>query len=257
MAVPYDHVGVIGALPEEVERLHEHLDGETIEERAGRRYHHGRLGSQRITLVQSRIGKVAAAVTATTLIREHGVDAIIFTGVAGALDDALSVGDVVVADQLVQHDLQGPPEMFARGEVPLLGVVEIGTDPALAAGAVSAARDFLDSGFRELVAAARTSFDLAVEQPRVHVGEVATGDEFVHGSLKDVVRARAPRALCVDMEGAAVAQVCLEHGGTPLCVIRAISDLAGATASVDFPRFLQALAQHYSYEILRRLFAAP
>ncbi len=257
MAAAYDHIGVIGALPEEVERLHEHLDGETVEERAGRRYHHGRLGPQRVTLVQSRIGKVAAAVTATTLIREHAVDAIVFTGVAGALDDAVSVGDVVVADELVQHDLQGPPEMFARGEVPLLGVVEIATDPTLAAAAAAAARDFLATGFGELADAAAAEFDLAVEQPRVHVGQVATGDEFVHGNLKDIVRARTPRALCVDMEGAAVAQVCLEHGALPLCVIRAISDLAGTTASVDFPRFLQAFAQHYSYEILRRMFAAP
>ena len=257
MAAAYDHIGVIGALPEEVERLHEHLDGETVEERAGRRYHHGRLGPQRVTLVQSRIGKVAAAVTATTLIREHAVDAIVFTGVAGALDDAVSVGDVVVADELVQHDLQGPPEMFARGEVPLLGVVEIATDPTLAAAAAAAARDFFATGFGELAEAAAAELDLAIGQPRVHVGQVATGDEFVHGALKDVVRARTPRALCVDMEGAAVAQVCLEHGALPLCVIRAISDLAGTTASVDFPRFLQAFAQHYSYEILRRMFAAP
>ncbi len=257
MAAAYDHIGVIGALPEEVERLHEHLDGETVEERAGRRYHHGRLGSQRVTLVQSRIGKVAAAVTATTLIREHEVDAIVFTGVAGALDDTVSVGDVVVADELVQHDLQGPPEMFARGEVPLLGVVEIATDPTLTAAAAAAAHDFVATGFGDLADAAVADHGFAIEQPRVHVGQVATGDEFVHGALKDVVRARTPRALCVDMEGAAVAQVCLEHGALPLCVIRAISDLAGTTASVDFPRFLQAFAQHYSYEILRRLFAAP
>jgi adenosylhomocysteine nucleosidase len=89
----------------------------------------------------------------------------------------------------------------------------------------------------------------------VHTGQVATGDEFIEGELKAVVRTRAPSAVCVDMEGAAVAQVCHELGGVPLCVVRAISDLAGGTASIDFPKFLDQLASHYSYEILRRMLA--
>jgi adenosylhomocysteine nucleosidase len=256
MVDSYRHIGVIGALPEEVERLHDHLIGETVGEHVGRRFHTGMLGAQRVTVVQSRIGKVAAAVTATTLIRDIGVDALIFTGVAGALADDLAVGDVVVADELVQHDLQGPPQLFARGEVPLLGVVEMPTDPVLSAAAIDAARDFLAAGLGDLVTDAQRSH-LGIGMPTAHVGLVATGDEFIHGALKDLVRSRTPRAVCVDMEGAAVAQVCLEHGGVPLCVIRAISDLATGTASVDFPRFLEALAQHYSYEILRRMFAPP
>jgi adenosylhomocysteine nucleosidase len=84
---------------------------------------------------------------------------------------------------------------------------------------------------------------------------VATGDEFIEGELKSIVVARTPSAVCVDMEGAAVAQVCHELGGVPLCVVRAISDLASGTASIDFPKFLDQLASHYSYEILRRMFA--
>ncbi len=128
MALGYRHVGVIGAMAEEVERLHHHLDAETVTEYAGRRYRHGTLAGQRVTVVQSRIGKVAAALTAASLIRDHDVDAIVFTGIAGALHDDLAIGDVVVATDLVQHDLAGPPEMFARGEIPLLGVVELATD---------------------------------------------------------------------------------------------------------------------------------
>ena len=90
--------------------------------------------------MQSRIGKVAAAVTASTLIRDFAVDAIIFTGVAGALSDDLRVGDVVVASELIQHDLQGPPELFARGEIPLLRVIELPTDATLTVAAELAAR---------------------------------------------------------------------------------------------------------------------
>lgn len=253
MTGAHSHIGVIGALPEEVDRLHELLADETITERVGRRFHQGRLGDQRVTLVQSRIGKVAAAITATTLIRDFDVDAIVFTGIAGALADDLRIGDVVVATDLIQHDLQGPPEMFARGEIPLSGVVEIRTDDALTALATAAAHSFADD-IDAIVDSDRRA-ELGVDRPRVHVGQIATGDEFIEGDLKAVVRTRTPDALCVDMEAAAVAQVCLEHGDVPLCVIRSISDLASGTASIDFPVFLEALAQHYSAGILMKMFA--
>ena len=254
MAIGHRHVGVIGAMAEEVERLHQHLDAETLTEDAGRVYRHGVLASQRVTVVQSRIGKVAAALTAASLIRDHQVDAIVFTGIAGALHDDLGIGDVVVASELVQHDLAGPPEMFARGEIPFLGVVELDTDPTLRAAAVAAATEFVSHGLTSTVLAEQLD-DLGIGRPSIHVGQVATGDEFIEGELKDIVRRRTPNACCVDMEGAAVAQVCHELGGVPLCVIRAISDLSSGTASVDFPRFLDQLASHYSYEILRRMFA--
>jgi adenosylhomocysteine nucleosidase len=241
-------------MAEEVERLHHHLDAETVTEHAGRRYRHGTLEGQRVTIVQSRIGKVAAALTAASLIRDHEVDAIIFTGIAGALSDDLAIGDVVVATELVQHDLAGPPAMFARGEIPLLGVVELPTDASLTAAAVQAARSFIDDGLDAVVTPEQLA-GLGIGRPSVHTGQVATGDEFIEGELKAVVRTRTPSAVCVDMEGAAVAQVCHELGGVPLCVVRAISDLAGGTASIDFPKFLDQLASHYSYEILRRMLA--
>ncbi len=254
MAIGYEHVGVIGAMAEEVDRLHRHLDAETVTEDAGRTYRHGRLDGQRVTVVQSRIGKVAAALTAASLVRDHGVDAIVFTGIAGALHESLAIGDVVVASELVQHDLAGPPSMFVRGEIPLLDVVELPTDPGMSAAAVAAALDFITDGLAA-VAPPEVLEGLGIGRPSVHTGQVATGDEFIEGDLKQIVRRRTPDALCVDMEGAAVAQVCHELGGVPLCVIRAISDLASGTASVDFPRFLDRLASHYSHEILRRMFA--
>ena len=253
MTVAHAHIGVIGAMPEEVQRLHELLADETITERVGRRFHQGRLGDQRVTLVQSRIGKVAAAITATTMIRDFDVGAIVFTGIAGALADDLRIGDVVVATDLIQHDLQGPPEMFARGEIPLAGVVEIRTDETLTAAATSAARSFADD--IDTIVDAERRAELGIDRPRVHAGQIATGDEFIEGDLKAVVRTRTPEALCVDMEGAAVAQVCLEHGDVPLCVIRSISDLASGTASIDFQVFLEVLDQHYSDVILERMFA--
>jgi adenosylhomocysteine nucleosidase len=240
-------------MAEEVDRLHHHLEAESVDVDAGRVYRHGFLAGQRVTVVQSRIGKVAATLTAASLIRDHEVDAIVFTGIAGALHDHLSIGDVVVASELVQHDLAGPPEMFTRGEIPLLGVVELEADESMSVAAFAAATEFLNDGLSSIVSPGRLAA-LDIGRPTVHVGQVATGDEFIDGSLKDIVRRRAPDAMCVDMEGAAVAQACHELGGVPLCVIRAISDLSSGTASVDFPKFLDQLASHYSYEILSRMF---
>ena len=253
MSAGHDHIGVIAAMPDEVRDLDEVLVDRYVTEAAGRQFHHGRLGNQRVTLVESRIGKVAAAITAMTLIRDHDVDAIVFTGIAGGLADDLAVGDVVVATELIQHDLQGPPEMFVRGEIPLSGVVEIRTDEALTARAVAAARAFVDD--IDAVVLAERRAEIGVGVPSVHLGQIATGDEFIEGELKAVVRSRAPRALCVDMEGAAVAQVCHEHGGVPLCVIRSISDLADGSASMEFPVFLEELARHYTAGILTRMFS--
>ncbi len=253
MPLGHRHVGVIGAMAEEVDRLHHHLDTDSVTEHAGRVYRSGLLAGQRVTVVQSRIGKVAATLTAASLIRDHHVDAIVFTGIAGALHDQLAIGDVVVASELVQHDLAGPPEMFARGEIPLLGVVELATDESMTRAAVDAATAFVGDGLDRVVTSAQLA-ELGIGRPTVHVGQVATGDEFIEGGLKDLVRQRTPDAICVDMEGAAVAQVCHELGGVPLCVIRSISDLSSGTASVDFPKFLDLLASHYSYEILSRMF---
>lgn len=256
MVPTVSHLGVIGALPEEVELLHDRLVDEHEQRIARRTYRTGRLadvpGCPQVTLVQSRMGKVAAAVTATTLIREFGVDGIVFTGIAGALAPVVAIGDVVIATDLVQHDIHGPPDEFRRGDVPLLGIREFVADPALSDAAERAAIDFFGDGFAELVPEAVLA-DLGIHTPRVHRGRVVTGDEFVHGDGRAVVIGREASAMCVDMEGAAVAQVCFEHDGVPLCVIRSISDLASGEAVTDFPRFRDALARHYAWEIIRRM----
>jgi len=256
MGPGFAHVGVIGALPEEVELLDAHLEDAATSRIARRSYRTGTLpvagGAQRVTLVQSRMGKVAAAVTATTLIREFGVDAVVFTGIAGALSDVVRIGDVVVATDLVQHDVQGPPDHFGRGEIPLLGTREFVADAALSDAAVAAAASFFENDLDTVVDDAVRA-ELGIGRPRVHRGRIVTGDEFIHGDGKAVVVDRDDAALCVDMEGAAVAQVCFEHGGVPLCVIRAISDLASGDAVTDFPVFRDALARHYAWEIVRRM----
>src|SRR5687767_5781975 len=124
-------IGVMAAMPEELDAVLGDLAVATVEEVGGRRFHRGILHGREAVLVVSRCGKVAAAGTATLLLERFGVEAIVFTGLAGGAAPGLRIGDIVVADRLIQHDLDARP-LFPRYEVPLLGVSEFGADRALA-----------------------------------------------------------------------------------------------------------------------------
>jgi adenosylhomocysteine nucleosidase len=181
----------------------------------------------------------------------------VFTGVAGGVDPALRVGDVVVATRLVQHDLDARP-LFARYEIPLLGRTVLDADPTLSAAVRDAARAFLEevANAPDMPAAAALRA-AGVATPRVVEGLVASGDRFfASDAARSELRRDLPDARCVEMEGAAVAQVCAEHG-VPFAVVRTISDAAGDHAAVSFTTFLQAVASTYSLEILRRLLDGP
>ena len=233
-------------MPEEVAHLVEEMGpSRRTHERGGRAYHVGRLFGADAVVVFSRWGKVAAAATATHLLVEHGVRELLFTGVAGGADPSLRVGDVVVASGLVQHDMDASP-LFPRHEIPLLGVTHFSVPDALQQRALAAARA---SG---LARKARAP-EFGVLSPRAVAGEVASGDKFfARAEELQALRARLPGVACVEMEGAAVAQVAHEYG-VPLTVLRTLSDAADEAAPVDFLRFVQAVASRYSHGIVRAL----
>lgn len=218
----------------------------------GRRaFYRGELWGTPCVAVLSRIGKVAAATTVTTLVHEFAIERVIFTGVAGGIAPEARVGDVVVARELVQHDLDAAP-LFPRHEIPLLGVARIVADGPLTTRLAAAAADYLTHEFaRDVDPEARHEFGLTT--PRVLQGLIASGDEFVGDADRvRALRADLPDLLAVEMEGAAVAQVCHEFD-LPFAVIRSISDRADETAHGDYARFLTRVASRYSHGILRRL----
>ena len=244
-------IGVMSAMREEIESLLPELEGARAEESGMRTYHSGRLWGAPAVLVFSRWGKVAAATTATHLITRLGADRVVFTGVAGAVAPGVRPGDVVVADRLVQHDMDARP-LFERHEIPLLGVREFRTDPTLRAAAAAAARDFLAQDLSASVPA-EVLAEFHIRAPKVVKGEVASGDRFFADRAElDRLRQMLPRALCVEMEGAAVAQVCHEYG-VPCAIVRTISDAADESAGEAFPRFVERVATAYSHGILRRM----
>lgn len=234
-------LGILAALPDEIRDLLSEMGPAAATRRIGMRdYHHGVLYGRPCVLALTRIGKVAAAATTATLLREFDIDRVVFTGVAGGLGTQVRVGDVVVGSALVQHDLDASP-LFPRHEVPLLQTARFPADEALAGLLHRCAAEFL----------AQRDGPVAL-----HRGLIATGDRFVHeaGIVREL-RAALPEALCVEMEGAAVAQVCHEFG-VPCAVMRTISDCADQDAAVDFATFLREVASVYSAGILRRFLAS-
>lgn len=243
-------MGLMSAIDAEMDRiLHEMEDVEVVK-LGMREFHKGTWQGRPLVAVFSRWGKVAAASTATTLVQAFGVRQVIFTGVAGGIAPGLRVGDVVIAEHLVHHDLDARP-IFPRFQVPLLDIGHMPADPELSAHLATAAESFLAEAFATGIPEEdRIRFGL--DAPRVVRGLIASGDKFFGSSKdRDELLAALPGTLCVEMEGAAVAQVCLEHG-VPFAILRTISDAADEQAAHNFPRFMNAVASRYARNILER-----
>ncbi len=212
---------------------------------AGRDFWQGTLQGQKVVLGLSKMGKVAAATTATALIERFGAQRLVFTGVAGGLGEGIHVGDVVVGHSFVQHDLDVSP-LFPRYEVPLYGKAQFDADAALTSALFKASQLALSQP--EL----RTAYPAA----QVHMGRIASGDRFVSKAgesraLRADLQAAGHAVLAVEMEGAAVAQVCHDYG-IPFAVVRTISDRADDDAHVDFPSFIDQVASQYARVIMEK-----
>jgi len=245
-------IGIICAIPEEIGHFGDAFDAEREETCAGFRFYCGRLEGVPTVLVEGGMGKVNAGLVATLLSDRFGCRALVFSGVAGGVDPHLGIGDVVIAERLVQHDYgvlqSGRVEPYQPGHLPFFMPTEqLGYHPPQAL--LDRVRDALaDMRLPPLSAAAAGG---AVRHPAIHFGTVLTGDSFL--SCIDT-RNRLFASLngqAVEMEGAAVAQVA-ERFAIPCLVIRSLSDMAGEENDLDFLAFLQETAS-YSAAVLRRL----
>lgn len=241
---------ILSALPEEQSGLVESLEQARRVMHAGRSFWTGALHGKPVVLALSGIGKVAAATTATVLIERFASQRIVFTGVAGGVGDGVQVGDVVVAHDYVQHDMDVSP-LFERWLVPGYPGVRLVCDAELSAQLAQAVRHCLSTEGALLHAGP------AGRAPRLHQGLMASGDRFitcaqVSRALREPLLAAGHDVLAVEMEGAAVAQVCLDYA-VPFAAVRTISDRADDDAHVDFPVFIQNVASRYADHIVRQL----
>ncbi len=241
------NIGILGAMAQEIDEVKGLLRDKTIVKIANREFVVGKINGIACVVAFSKWGKVAATITATLLIQEFGVTDLFFIGTAGALADDLKVGDIVVSKRLVQHDLDARP-IISRFELPLLNRVYVDSNPELTELAGKAVSNLLAKGVEYMVGEeAVKEFNLA---PTLHFGDIASGDQFVNSNeRREEILGLLPNVLCVEMEGAAVAQVCLEFG-TPFTVIRTISDTADHNARVDFGKFIVEVANAYSRAII-------
>jgi len=233
-------LAVLGAMPVEVETLRARLAHPVVRTIQGIPFVVGTLGGRPVVVVRAGVGKVSASVTTTLLLEHFRPRRVVFTGVAGALDSTLALGDLVLASATAEHDLgmYGPNGMSSFGATPASDTVEnpvrFPADTALLRLARSVAQR---------------------EAWPVREGVVVTGDVFVaNDTVRRTLRRRFPDALAVEMEGAAVAQVCWQTGRVPLLVVRSISDGAGAGAAETFDQFARRAAARSS-ELVARIVA--
>lgn len=250
-------IGILAAMPEELQTFLDAMPDETQVVVGGRTFWVGHWAGHDVVAVLSGIGKVAAAITSTLLIQHFNATELWFTGVAGGVGHGVRVGDVVVADQLVQHDMDARP-LFPRFELPMKGVSYLATDRALTDRAFAAAQNVADLLMREKqIAGTHLHMHglqaLGVQVPRVHRGLIASGDQFIgSAAASEAILDALPGTLAVEMEGAAVAQVCHEFG-VPFVIIRTISDRADDAAHVDFQQFVSSVASPLSHALLWQL----
>ncbi len=239
---------ILSALPEEQAGLLQNLQHARRHVHGGRVFWQGLLSDRPVVLALSGMGKVAAATTATVLIERFACARVLFTGVAGGLGQQVRVGDVVVARQYLQHDMDASP-LCPRWELPGYGRADVACDPALSVLLLQAAQDFL------LVTSQENQPDSAAAA-QAHHGLVVSGDRFIataqaSNTLRRELQEAGHTVLAVEMEGAAVAQVCADYQ-VPFAAMRTISDRADDDAHVDFTRFIETVASRYAEHIVQR-----
>ncbi len=238
-------LGVICAMPEEIEHLTAAIDDATERREAGPSgfaFRAGRLDGRAVVLVEAGIGKVNAALVATLLLDRFGCQGLILSGVAGGLDPSLGIGDVVIADRLLQHDYGAVVGCEIRPYRP--GVTPIGDSQRPLTYE-------LDAELRENLERALDGIELApipaiatgdvTRRPQLRFGTVITGDQFINCEATRLRLFDRFAAQAVEMEGAAVAQIA-ERFDVPCVIVRSLSDLAGADSHMDIRTFLSVTA---------------
>ncbi|MCI3921497.1 5'-methylthioadenosine/adenosylhomocysteine nucleosidase [Paenibacillus sp. TRM 82003] len=229
----YETIGLIGAMNEEVEHFLQRMENAKETVKAGIVFREGVWHGKRVIVCKCGVGKVNAAVCTQILIDTFQVDAVLFTGVAGALHPELSIGDIVVSTDCMQHDMDVTALGFAQGVIPYADDSVFPAEPSLVEKALAAGEELYPGLTR--------------------TGRILSGDQFVANREKVAALHRELEGVCVEMEGSAVAQAC-HLNRIPFVILRSMSDKADGSAEVNFTEFTK-LASERSASIVERLLA--
>lgn len=214
-------VGIIGAMEQEIALLRAQISSCETRQYAGCTFYTGQLHGVDVVLLQSGIGKVAAALGTTLLLHDWQPDVVINTGSAGGLANNSQVGDIVVSNEVRYHDAD---------------VTAFGYQPGQMAGCPVA---FIADN--DLINLAEKS--IQQQQLRSRQGLICSGDAFINGAEPQArIRATFPDVVAVDMEAAAIAHVCHQFA-IPFVVVRALSDVADKESHLSFEQFLSVAAR--------------
>lgn len=223
-------IGIIGAMNEEVELFLRNIPDAEIKVKAGIRFHRGTWNGKQVVVCKCGVGKVNAAICTQILIDTFAAEAILFTGVAGAVHPELNIGDIVISTDCMQHDMDVRALGFDRGVIPFSEESIFVADPALREKALAAGEELFPG--------------------TVRCGRILSGDQFVASREKVAELYQELEGACVEMEGAAVAQTA-NLNGVPFIVLRSMSDKADGSAHVNFPEFVK-MASERSAAIVER-----
>lgn len=221
-------LAIMGAMEEEIEPLLSHFENVKVTEYAKNKYYELTYNGLEIVVAYSKIGKVFASLTASTLIQKFGCDTLLFSGVAGGINSNLKIGDLIIANKLCQHDLDITAFGHPHGYVPE-GAVFVETSKELRKIAVETANE---------------------NNISVLEGIIATGDQFVHSKDRKKFIEEVFKADALEMEGASVAVVC-DALNVPFFILRAISDTADMDAGFDFDEFLKSSAKNSAEYLIK------
>ncbi|MDD3253687.1 MAG: 5'-methylthioadenosine/adenosylhomocysteine nucleosidase [Lachnospiraceae bacterium] len=210
-------LGIIGAMPQEVEQLKAEMTNPEITVVAGMEFYRGAIGGKEVVVVKSGIGKVNAAMCVQILVDRFAVSGVINTGIAGSLQAQINIGDMVLCTDAVQHDMEAVAFGYPVGQIPQMDVFSFQAD----------------EGLRQL---AKRCCEQVNPEIGVYEGRVLTGDQFISDKEKKNWLVKTFDGACTEMEGAAIAQAAFLNQ-VPFLIIRAISDKADDSASVDYPEF--------------------
>ncbi|MDE5977474.1 MAG: 5'-methylthioadenosine/S-adenosylhomocysteine nucleosidase [Turicibacter sp.] len=217
-------VAIIGAMEEEVTLLREAMEVEEIKTIAHVEFTKGKLNQKDVVLLKSGIGKVNVAIATTLLFEHYNIDCVINTGSAGGLHPEANIGDVVVSNNTLYHDVDVTGFNYAYGQVPGMPAV------------YESNKELMEKTEAVLTKANKTYW----------IGQIGTGDSFINRSDQMAfIQKNCPSVIAIEMEAAAVAQVC-HHYAKPFIIVRALSDIAGKESHLSFPQFLAVAAKESS-----------
>lgn len=225
-------LGIIGAMDEEVSKLKEIMSDVEIKSKASMDFYKGTMCGKDVVVVRSGIGKVNAGICTQILVDEYGVDAVINTGIAGSLNAAIDIGDIVLSTDALQHDMDATGFGYEPGVIPRM----------------STSTFIADEKLRKL---AKVSCEKVNPDINVFEGRVVSGDQFISDKDKKNYIESNFKGFCTEMEGAAIAQAAYLNN-IPFLIIRAISDKADDSATEDYPTF-EAKAIKHSVNLVKEM----